>query len=75
MVQRVMPDNAVGLVPAPGCHTIQAYSKHWPCLFPQHGSGRKHDRPIRLEPWQREIVEATPDRSSAGCSTPTGAAS
>lgn len=25
--------------------------KHWPCLFPQHGAGRKHDRVIRLEPW------------------------
>ena len=33
-----------------------------PCrpLFPQHGPGRKHERPIRLEPWQREIVEDHP---------------
>jgi hypothetical protein len=22
--------------------------KHWPCLFPQHGPGRKHERPIVL---------------------------
>lgn len=34
--------------------------KHWPCLFPQHGPGRKHERPIVLEPWQREIVERYP---------------
>jgi hypothetical protein len=27
---------------------------------PQHGPGRKHERPIVLEPWQREIVEAHP---------------
>ena len=27
--------------------------KHWPCLFPQHGPGRKHERPIVLEAWQR----------------------
>ena len=34
--------------------------KHWPCLFPQHGPGRKHERPIALEPWQRSIVERFP---------------
>ena len=34
--------------------------KHWPCLFPQHGPGRKHERPIVLEDWQRTIVEAHP---------------
>jgi hypothetical protein len=33
---------------------------HWPCLFPQHGAGRKHERPIVLEPWQRETIEADP---------------
>lgn len=35
--------------------------KHWPCLFPQHGSGRKHERDIVLEDWQTEIVSAFPD--------------
>ena len=49
--------------------------QHWPCLFPQHGPGRKHDRPIVLEDWQRAVVEAHPGRSCAGCSTPTGPAS
>ena len=34
--------------------------KHWPCLFPQHGPGRKHERPIVLEPWQQRVVEAHP---------------
>jgi hypothetical protein len=34
--------------------------KHWPCLFPQHGPGRKHERKLVLEGWQREIVEAHP---------------
>jgi len=32
------------------------YSNHWPCLLPQRGPGRKHGRPIRLEPWQEELV-------------------
>lgn len=42
------------------CIVIAMYSKHWPCLFPQHGPGRKHERPIKLEPWQEVHVEATP---------------
>ncbi|MBB4855083.1 hypothetical protein HNP40_002475 [Mycobacteroides chelonae] len=24
------------------CVDVAMYSKHWPCLFPQHGPGRKH---------------------------------
>ena len=42
------------------CTEVSLYSKHWPCLFPQHGPGKKHLRPIRLEPWQEVLVkEAT----------------
>jgi hypothetical protein len=52
--------NAVSSVAAPGCHVVQAYSTHWPCLFPQHGPGLKHDRPIVLEGWQRDLVELDP---------------
>lgn len=33
------------------------YWNHWPCLFPQHGSGKKHVRPIWLSAWQRALVE------------------
>ncbi len=57
---QVMPANKVGRARAPGCHFIQSYSKHWPCLFPQHGPGVKHLRPIVLDRWQCEIVEADP---------------
>jgi hypothetical protein len=32
--------------------------RDWPHAFPQHGPGRKHERAIVLEDWQREIVEA-----------------
>jgi hypothetical protein len=39
------------------CTEISMYSKHWLCLFPQHGSGRKHDRTIKLAAWQQLIVE------------------
>ncbi|MEU8297359.1 hypothetical protein AB0C04_08745 [Micromonospora sp. NPDC048909] len=37
-----------------------AYGKHWPCLLPQHGPGKKHERPIVLADWQRKIVSACP---------------
>jgi hypothetical protein len=32
----------------------------WSCLFPQHGPGRKHHRPIVLAGWQQAIVDAHP---------------
>ena len=35
---------------------ISNYWKHWTCLIPQHGPGRKHTRPIVLAPWQRALV-------------------
>lgn len=47
----------VGLAEGLGCVEVRSHSQHWPCLFPQHGPGRKHDRPIRLLPWQRDIVQ------------------
>jgi hypothetical protein len=43
-----------------GCHEILALWQHWPCLFPQHGRGRKHERPIMLEEWQLELVRQDP---------------
>ena len=56
-MRTVWPYNVVGRVRRQGMHEVKAYSKHWPCLFPQHGPGMKHTRPIILEPWQREIVD------------------
>lgn len=44
----------------PGCVITTVSWKHWPCLFPHHGPGRKHERPIVLAEWQREIVEDHP---------------
>lgn len=39
------------------CTEVSLYSKHWPCLLPQHGPGKKHLRPIQLEPWQQVLVK------------------
>jgi hypothetical protein len=52
----VMPRSSVGRVQKTGCTMVNAYSKHWPCLFPQHGPGMKHRRQIKLVDWQQEIV-------------------
>ncbi|WP_067975748.1 helix-turn-helix domain-containing protein [Nocardiopsis trehalosi] len=49
-----------------GCTAVRSASKHWPCLFPQHGPGPKHTRPIRLDPWQREAVDAHPGAFARG---------
>jgi len=44
----------------PGCTAVESYWMHWPCVFPQHGTGRKHDRSITLVDWQRNLVQADP---------------
>ncbi len=55
-VLAVMPNNKVGVATKIGCADVSSYSKHWPCLLPQHGHGRKHERPILLRRWQELIV-------------------
>ncbi|MEU8486115.1 transcriptional regulator [Streptomyces sp. NPDC048641] len=59
-MRAVRPDNSVCRVKKQGCVAVTASSKHWPCLFPQHGPGKKHERKIALEPWQQAIVDAYP---------------
>jgi hypothetical protein len=60
----VMPSSRIGAVwriaGGQGAE-VYSYSKSWPCLFPQHGPGRKHERTIALEPWQERIVDAQPE--------------
>ncbi|HZD71044.1 MAG TPA: helix-turn-helix domain-containing protein [Actinomycetes bacterium] len=43
-----------------GCTEVGSYSKHWICLFPQHGPGRKHGREIELTAWQQEVIDRDP---------------
>ncbi len=45
---------------------VNSYSKSWPCLFPQHGPGKKHERRIRLETWQQLIADCRPTMLFAG---------
>ncbi|MBO1335423.1 helix-turn-helix domain-containing protein [Streptomyces sp. VRA16 Mangrove soil] len=59
-MQAVRPANKVFRVQRQGCQSVTCYSNHWPCLFPQHGPGKKHNRKITLAFWQQEIVDAHP---------------
>ena len=59
-IQALRPGRPVFRVTSQGYLDVVSNWKHWPCLFPQHGPGRKHDRPIVLDEWQRRIVEAHP---------------
>lgn len=47
--------------PGAACQVVVSGWREWPALFPQHGRGRKHERPIRLAPWQRELTRAEPE--------------
>jgi hypothetical protein len=45
---------------------LSVYSRTLPCLFPQHGPGRKHERRIALVDWQRELVGKHPEQLLRG---------
>jgi hypothetical protein len=61
-VGAVMPTGRVGLHFRHGgtCAWVTNSSKQWPCLFPQHGPGKKHERRIQLSDWQLVLVERHP---------------
>lgn len=60
-IQTLLPTNKVNTVRTPGDNReIICYSTLWPDLLPQHGSGKKHDRPIILREWQQTIVDQFP---------------
>jgi hypothetical protein len=67
-MQLTMPDRKVRVSKhkTAAMYLIDGYSKHWPCLFPQHGAGLKHRRSIGLDPWQRKIADRYPGRLLRG---------
>lgn len=61
-MQTVLPTNRVGIRRhGHGAVEVSAYSKKLCLLFPQHGAGPKHARPIVLAPWQQAIVHESPE--------------
>jgi len=66
-MQGVLPRNRVSRqLRRCNCYEVYSYSKTWPCLFPQHGVGKKHDRPIFLSDWQQELAERWPEQLLKG---------
>lgn len=59
-VLAVRPSDKVYVLQRQGCVAVTSYGRHWTCLFPQHGPGKKHERRIALEDWQQEIVDSHP---------------
>ena len=55
-----------GQIRRPGCFEVYSNWKHWRCLFPQHGAGRKHERTITLTRWQAHVVATCPSAFLAG---------
>jgi hypothetical protein len=69
LLERSFPENLVGLIEAHGgtMYSISLYSSHLKCLFPQDGQGKKHERRITLEHWQRCLVEQAQWGLLRGC--------
>ena len=67
LLNRCFPHNPIDEVQSVGCVHLSVYSTHLACVFPQHGRGPKHERPIILEPWQRRAVEMAPWNFIRGC--------
>jgi hypothetical protein len=76
LLERCFPANSVGQVSKDrgSCICVSVYSAHLPCLFPQTGPGKKHDRKIVLEPWQLAAVAGAPWRFLRGCIRADGCA-
>jgi hypothetical protein len=58
-MRAVMPMSIAAVQPHPRHNyvEIRSYSNAWPCFFPQHGPGHKHERKIELAPWQEAIID------------------
>ncbi len=63
-----MPASKVSVIQSPTerLDVPHSYSRHWPCMFPQHGPGMKHQRRIELQGWQRQILDRYPWRFLRG---------
>jgi len=55
-MRAVVPGGPVARRNRTGVVVLSVSSRHWSCLFPQHGPGPKHTRQIELEPWQSQIA-------------------
>lgn len=66
LMEQVKPRGRPSTRLVPGCLITSVGWKHWICLLPQHGPGRKNERALKLEPWQQDIVTRYPAPFLAG---------
>jgi hypothetical protein len=55
-IQKIGPLATLGSLRREGCTDVFSSWPHWPCYFPQHGRGRKHERRLVLDAWQESVV-------------------
>jgi hypothetical protein len=66
MLAVLLPEHRTGVASKKGCVELYSYWKSWPCLLPQHGPGKKHERPIELTDWQEALVDRHPEQLLRG---------
>jgi hypothetical protein len=66
LMKRVKPGGRPHIRKLQGCIVTTVSWKHWVCLIPQHGPGRKDQRSIVLADWQRAIIEQYPGQFLRG---------
>ncbi len=59
-METIFPDKRAGIVDRSSWQEVYMFFNHWPALFPQHGDGPKHLRPIILSGWQERLATAYP---------------
>jgi hypothetical protein len=67
----VMPASSVCGVKQTGCTMIKSYSKHWACLFPQHGPDASISGKSSWRTRNRSSCENIRENSPGDCSIPT----
>ena len=56
----ILPDISVRRNARRGCIALVATHPAWARAFPQHGIGKKHERRIRLQSWQKGLTHRHP---------------
>jgi hypothetical protein len=65
-IREVRDGRALVQLRANNCVEVSSYWRSWPCLFPQHGPGKKHERRIGLMDWQLQLVDQWPEQLLRG---------
>jgi hypothetical protein len=65
----LLPNNSINIYrkKLSNCNIVLTNSKKLLNLFPQHGSGMKHERKLILKDWQKDIITKYPEEFVRGC--------